>query len=193
MRLACSVSLSHHKSNSSQLETDLALKPIDWSVSHWKLVECRRRRGSWRPIGHMRPSSPLLDSVRDQFEGYDQLAKDFSRVFLNVDGPTLLFDVSFQVGQGKNKIKLYGVRAILGVRSRYLFFSLFLSLFFSFFVLVCFFKNHFPLFSSCVVPFFRLLAQFFSSVNFEVIDLWHALAPCLDMNSTRHSVDRFVR
>lgn len=27
------------------------------------------RRGSWRPIGHMRPSSPLLDSVRDQFEG----------------------------------------------------------------------------------------------------------------------------
>lgn len=28
------------------------------------------RRGSWRPIGHMRPSSPLLDSVRDQFEGY---------------------------------------------------------------------------------------------------------------------------
>ena len=67
----------------------------------------------------MRPSSPLLDSVRDQFEGYDQLAKDFSRMFLNVDGPTLLFDVSFQVGQGKNKIKLYGVRAILGVRSRY--------------------------------------------------------------------------
>ena len=66
----------------------------------------------------MRPSSPLLDSVRDQFEGYDQLAKDFSKVFLNVDGPTLLFDVSFQVGQGKNKIKLYGVRAILGVRSR---------------------------------------------------------------------------
>ncbi len=33
------------------------------------------RRGSWRPIGHMRPSSPLLDSVRDQFEGQDQMAK----------------------------------------------------------------------------------------------------------------------
>jgi len=76
------------------------------------------RRGSWRPIGHMRPSSPLLDSLRDQFEGYDQLAKDFSKVFINVDGHTLLFDVSFQVGQGKSKIKLYGVRAILGVRSR---------------------------------------------------------------------------
>lgn len=30
---------------------------------------------SWRPIGHMRPSSPLLDSVRDQFEGQDQMAK----------------------------------------------------------------------------------------------------------------------
>ena len=66
----------------------------------------------------MRPSSPLLDSLRDQFEGYDQLAKDFSKVFINVDGHTLLFDVSFQVGQGKSKIKLYGVRAILGVRSR---------------------------------------------------------------------------
>ena len=76
-------------------------------------------RGSWRPIGHMRPSSPLLDSVRDQFEGYDQLAKDFSKVFLNMEPPTMLFDVSFLVGQGKQKQKLYGVRAILGVRSRF--------------------------------------------------------------------------
>ncbi|KZS14586.1 Rap1 GTPase-activating protein [Daphnia magna] len=76
------------------------------------------RRGSWRPIGHMRPSSPLLDSVRDQFEGYDQLAKDFAKVFLNSDPPSILFDVSFLVGQGKTKMKLYGVRAILGVRSR---------------------------------------------------------------------------
>ena len=66
----------------------------------------------------MRPSSPLLDSVRDQFEGYDQLAKDFSKLFLNVDPPSVLFDVSFLVGQGKQKLKLYGVRAILGVRSR---------------------------------------------------------------------------
>lgn len=39
--------------------------------------------GSWRPIGHMRPSSPLLDSVRDQFEDYDQIAKDFTKCFLN--------------------------------------------------------------------------------------------------------------
>jgi len=31
---------------------------------------------------------------------------------------THLFDVAFNVGQGKNKTKLYGVRAILGVRSR---------------------------------------------------------------------------
>ena len=68
----------------------------------------------------MRPSSPLLDSVRDQFEGYDQLAKDFAKVFLNVDSPTILFDISFLVGQGKQKSKLYGVRAILGVRSRYI-------------------------------------------------------------------------
>ena len=40
------------------------------------------RRGSWRPIGHMRPSSPLLDSVRDMFEGQDQLAKDFTKAFM---------------------------------------------------------------------------------------------------------------
>ena len=39
------------------------------------------RRGSWRPIGHMRPSSPLLDSVRDLFEGQDQMARDFARAF----------------------------------------------------------------------------------------------------------------
>lgn len=29
----------------------------------------------------MRPSSPLLDSVRDLFEGYDQLSKDFMNAF----------------------------------------------------------------------------------------------------------------
>ncbi|KAJ2951638.1 hypothetical protein O0L34_g13796 [Tuta absoluta] len=80
------------------------------------------RRGSWRPIGHMRPSSPLLDSVRDQFEDYDQLAKDFTRVFLNnelnVGQNAQLFDVVFLVGQSKQKTKFIGVRAILGVRSR---------------------------------------------------------------------------
>ncbi|KAG8226256.1 hypothetical protein J437_LFUL004813 [Ladona fulva] len=85
------------------------------------------RRGSWRPIGHMRPSSPLLDSVRDQFEDYDQLAKDFTRVFLNVpaslggadaNNNAQLFDVCFLVGQSKQKVKFIGVRAILGVRSR---------------------------------------------------------------------------
>ncbi|XP_013139834.1 PREDICTED: uncharacterized protein LOC106104348 [Papilio polytes] len=80
------------------------------------------RRGSWRPIGHMRPSSPLLDSVRDQFEDYDQLAKDFTRVFLNnelnIAQNAQLFDVVFLVGQSKQKTKFIGVRAILGVRSR---------------------------------------------------------------------------
>ncbi|KAG5336569.1 RPGP1 protein, partial [Acromyrmex charruanus] len=81
------------------------------------------RRGSWRPIGHMRPSSPLLDSVRDQFEDYDQLAKDFTRVFLNnsanVTLNTSLFDVSFLVpGHQKQKVRFIGVRAILAVRSR---------------------------------------------------------------------------
>lgn len=100
------------------------------------------RRGSWRPIGHMRPSSPLLDSVRDQFEGefhiqlekkslitfhmsqidYDQLAKDFTKVFLNIDPSCItnahLFDVVFLVGQSKQKSRYVGVRAILGVRSR---------------------------------------------------------------------------
>ena len=70
----------------------------------------------------MRPSSPLLDSVRDQFEDYDQLAKDFTRVFLNIEPSCLtnahLFDVTFLVGQSKQKARFIGVRAILGVRSR---------------------------------------------------------------------------
>lgn len=56
------------------------------------------RRGSWRPIGHMRPSSPLLDSVRDTFEGFEQLARDFGRAFQN---NRHLCDVIFNVGQGK--------------------------------------------------------------------------------------------
>uniref|UniRef100_A0A1A9W2Z0 Rap-GAP domain-containing protein n=1 Tax=Glossina brevipalpis TaxID=37001 RepID=A0A1A9W2Z0_9MUSC len=71
---------------------------------------------------HMRPSSPLLDSVRDQFEDYDQLAKDFTRVFLNEEPSCLqnshLFDVVFLVGQSKQKARFIGVRAILGVRNR---------------------------------------------------------------------------
>uniref|UniRef100_A0A182PNC6 BTB domain-containing protein n=1 Tax=Anopheles epiroticus TaxID=199890 RepID=A0A182PNC6_9DIPT len=70
----------------------------------------------------MRPSSPLLDSVRDQFEDYDQLAKDFTRVFLNSEPSCLqnaqLFDVVFLVGQSKQRARFIGVRAILGVRSR---------------------------------------------------------------------------
>ena len=63
-----------------------------------------------------------MDSVRDLFEGQDQLAKDFTKAFtFPKDGsePThKLFDITFNVGQGKTKTKLYGVRAILGVRSR---------------------------------------------------------------------------
>ncbi|XP_076321316.1 uncharacterized protein LOC143230902 [Tachypleus tridentatus] len=73
------------------------------------------RRGSWRPIGHMRPSSPLLDSVRDSFEGHEQLAKDFTKAFQE---NRHLCDVVFNVGQGKDKKKVYAVRALLGVRSR---------------------------------------------------------------------------
>ncbi len=73
----------------------------------------------------MRPSSPLLDSVRDLFEGQDQMAKDFAKAFFMPPPagrcpPNMgLFDVTFIVGQGKSKTKLYGVRAILGVRSRW--------------------------------------------------------------------------
>ncbi|KAI1295662.1 Rap1 GTPase-activating protein 1 [Halotydeus destructor] len=81
------------------------------------------RRGSWRPIGHMRPSSPLLDSVRDLFEGYDQLAKDFSSAFYG--NAKFMCDVAFNVTgasiSGKNGDgvrRVYGVRAILAIRSR---------------------------------------------------------------------------
>lgn len=95
------------------------------------------RRGSWRPIGHMRPSSPLLDSVRDLFEGYDQIAKDFANAFHG--NAKLLCDIVFNVigsanGQPINNIamniapgnletqssvrRIYAVRAILAIRSR---------------------------------------------------------------------------
>lgn len=53
---------------------------------------------------------------------YDQLAKDFTRVFLNIEPSCIqnahLFDVVFLVGQSKQKARFIGVRAILGVRSR---------------------------------------------------------------------------
>lgn len=92
------------------------------------------RRGSWRPIGHMRPSSPLLDSVRDLFEGYDQLAKDFNNAFYG--NAKLLCDVVFNVigspngqpiqnattngpsGDHSGVRRIYAVRAILAIRSR---------------------------------------------------------------------------
>ncbi|XP_014664555.1 PREDICTED: uncharacterized protein LOC106806909 [Priapulus caudatus] len=70
------------------------------------------RRGSWRPIGHMRSNFPLQDSVRDTFESFETLSNDFAAAFKRSE----LCDVTFIVG--KNKVKLHAVRAILGVRSR---------------------------------------------------------------------------
>lgn len=47
----------------------------------------------------MRPSSPLLDSVRDLFEGFDQLSKDFSSAF-NMNAK-MICDVVFNVIGGQ--------------------------------------------------------------------------------------------
>lgn len=76
------------------------------------------RRGSWRPLGHTRASSPLEDSMKDYFEDYDQLAKDFCNAFC---GPSrsMLCDVVFRVKDKDGTYKLvHGVRAILAIRSR---------------------------------------------------------------------------
>lgn len=76
------------------------------------------RRGSWRPLGHTRASSPLEDSMKDYFEDYDQLAKDFCNSFC---GPSrsMLCDVVFRVKDKDGTYKLvYGVRAIMAIRSR---------------------------------------------------------------------------
>lgn len=76
------------------------------------------RRGSWRPLGHTRASSPLEDSMKDYFEDYDQLAKDFCNAFC---GPnkSVLCDVAFKVKDADGTFKLvHGVRAILAIRSR---------------------------------------------------------------------------
>lgn len=76
------------------------------------------RRGSWRPLGHARASSPLEDSMKDYFEDYDQLAKDFQNAFC---GPSksMLCDVVFRVRDKDGTYKLvHGVRAIMAIRSR---------------------------------------------------------------------------
>lgn len=76
------------------------------------------RRGSWRPLGHTRASSPLEDSMKDYYEDYDQLAKDFCQAFC---GPSksMLCDVVFRVKDNDGTYKLvHGVRAILAIRSR---------------------------------------------------------------------------
>lgn len=76
------------------------------------------RRGSWRPLGHTRASSPLEDSMKDYFEDYEQLAKDFSNAFC---GPSrsMLCDVIFKVKDKTANYKLvHGVRAIMAIRSR---------------------------------------------------------------------------
>lgn len=76
------------------------------------------RRGSWRPLGHTRASSPLEDSMKDYFEDYDQLAKDFCAAFC---GPnkSVLCDVAFKVKDADGSFKLvHGVRAIMAIRSR---------------------------------------------------------------------------
>lgn len=76
------------------------------------------RRGSWRPLGHTRASSPLEDSMKDYFEDYEQLAKDFHNAFC---GPSrsMLCDVVFRVKDKDGTYKLvHGVRAIMAIRSR---------------------------------------------------------------------------
>lgn len=76
------------------------------------------RRGSWRPLGHTRASSPLEDSMKDYFEDYDQLAKDFCNAFC---GPnkSVLCDVIFRVKDTDGSYRLvHGVRAIMAIRSR---------------------------------------------------------------------------
>lgn len=76
------------------------------------------RRGSWRPLGHTRASSPLEDSMKDYFEDYDQLAKDFATAFC---GPSrsMLCDVVFKVKDKDDTYKLvHGVRAVMAIRSR---------------------------------------------------------------------------
>jgi hypothetical protein len=92
----------------------------------------------------MRPSSPLLDSVRDLFEGQDQLAKDFTKTFYfpkdNSEPVPNIFDVTFIVGQGKVKTKLHGVRAILGVRSRLVQFIIISPKLMNFFAFICTFN-----------------------------------------------------
>ncbi|KAH8289268.1 hypothetical protein KR054_002748, partial [Drosophila jambulina] len=102
-----------------QLQLQLQLQHSTSSLTH---TSCCAMLHLCVRHSHMRPSSPLLDSVRDQFEDYDQLAKDFTRVFLNEEPSCLtnahLFDVVFLVGQSKQKARFIGVRAILGVRSR---------------------------------------------------------------------------
>lgn len=76
------------------------------------------RRGSWRPLGHTRCSSPLEDSMKDYFEDYDQLAKDFCNAFC---GPSksMLCDVNFKVMDKDGSYRIvHGVRAIMAIRSR---------------------------------------------------------------------------
>lgn len=78
----------------------------------------------------------LISTSLSGHQDYDQLAKDFTRVFLNIEPSCLqnahLFDVVFLVGQSKQKARFIGVRAILGVRSRV----------FQVNNLPCFSKNH---------------------------------------------------
>jgi hypothetical protein len=59
-------------------------------------------------------------SVLENFPSQDQMAKDFGAAFVKSHPESNnLFDVTFLVGdKGKPKKKLFGVRAILGVRSR---------------------------------------------------------------------------
>ncbi|TRY78649.1 hypothetical protein TCAL_06617 [Tigriopus californicus] len=67
-------------------------------------------------------SAPKFARMQERTRSQDQMAKDFAKAFFlpprGGEPSPNLFDITFLVGQGKNKSKLYGVRAILGVRSR---------------------------------------------------------------------------
>eukprot|EP00118_Oscarella_pearsei_P028425 m.2117 g.2117 ORF g.2117 m.2117 type:complete len:905 (+) comp8320_c0_seq2:329-3043(+) len=69
------------------------------------------RRGSWLPVGCVRPPSPLVDSNQEKVEHVEQLSLDLKAAYLNRD----LCDVIFLLG--KQEIPVYGIRAILSARS----------------------------------------------------------------------------
>eukprot|EP00116_Pleurobrachia_bachei_P019170 sb/3479432/ len=87
------------------------------SVSNTPICEryAPTKRGTWLPLGAIRPESPLRDAVSMRYENSNKLGKDMECEYLS---PTFNEFCDVVICVGKCKTVLFGIKAVMSVRCR---------------------------------------------------------------------------